>query len=426
MTVLILFIALFFFFVLGVPIAYALGLSSALVLFLNGTNMMVIAQQSYGGLNSFTFLCLPFFILAGNLMASGGISRRLINFANAWLGHITGGLAVVAVTACAFFAAVSGSGAATCAAVGAFMIPAMNGKGYHTDLSSATIASAATSGVIIPPSIPMIMYAVSVGCSVGDLFIGGILPGLLYCGGLAILAIFRCKKRNYPLEPKTTWGQRGTATIQAVLALMMPVIILGGIYGGIFTATEAAVVAVVYGLIVGIFIYRELRWKELKSIFLDSAGMAGSLLCMIGIANLFGYVLTRERVPQELTEFFMTVISSKITFLLIVNILFLIIGCIMDTGPAIIVLAPILAPVALAYGIDVIHFGVIMIMNCAIGMITPPFGLCLFVITSISKEKFMNVFKKTVPCMLVMLAVLMVVTYWPPLTMTLVGMMQAA
>jgi C4-dicarboxylate transporter DctM subunit len=271
----------------------------------------------------------------------------------------------------------------------------------------------------------MIMYAVSVGCSVGDIFIAGILPGLLYCGCLGVLAFIRCKRRNYPLAPKATWKVRGAANFRAILALMMPVIILGGIYGGIFTATEAAVVAVVYGLIVGTVIYRELRWKELKDIFLDSAAMAGSLLCMIGIANLFGYVITRERVPQELTSFFMTVINSKITFLLIVNVLFLIIGCIMNTGPAIVVLAPMLAPVAKAYGIDLIHFGVLMIMNCAIGMITPPFGLCLFVISSISKEKFMRVFKETVPCLIVMIGVLVIVTYWSPLSLLLLRIVKS-
>lgn len=423
MTIFILFFSLFLFFVLGVPIAFSLALSSALALLSSGTNIVVLAQSTYGGLNSFPFLCLPFFILAGNLMAGGGISKRLIRCANAFFGHYTGGLAVVSVVACMFFAAVCGSAAATCAAVGAIMVPAMREHGYDDELSAATIATAATAGIIIPPSVPMIIYCVTVGASVGSCFVGGILPGILYCGGLIVLAVVRCKRAGYQPEPKQTWSQRGRAFADAILALMMPVIILGGIYGGFFTATEASVIAVVYGLTVGIGIYRELSLKDLKNIFLESASMAGGLLCLLGVANVFGYVLARERIPQAITSFFMGITDNKILFLLIVNILFLIIGMIMDTSPAIIILAPMLAPVATAYHIDLVHFGVMMILNCAIGMASPPFGLSLFVITEISGAKFLNICKKAVPCFVVMILVLLLVAYVEPLSMTLVRIM---
>lgn len=425
MTILILFVSLFVLFLLGAPIAFSLGLSSALALLSTGSNMIVLAQSTYGGLNSFPFLCLPFFILAGNLMASGGISRRLVNCANAFLGHVTGGLAVVAVVACMFFAAVCGSAAATCAAVGAILIPAMNERGYDTSFSSATIATAATAGIIIPPSVPMVIYCVTVGASVSSCFVGGIIPGVVYCGALLVLAVFRCKHAGYQPSPKCSWSQRGRALYEAILPLMMPVIILGGIYGGIFTATEASVVAVVYGLIVSVGIYRELKLNDLKRIFLESASMAGGLLCLLGVANVFGYVLARERIPQAITTFFMGITDNKIMFLLIVNILFLIIGMIMDTSPAIIILAPMLAPVATAYGIDLIHFGVMMILNCAIGMASPPFGLSLFVITEISGSKFLTICRKMVPCFLVMLVVLMLVTYCEPLTTVLINLMNS-
>lgn len=424
MTVFILFFSLFLFFVLGVPIAFSLGLSSALAIMSGGTNLIVLAQSTYGGLNSFPFLCLPFFILAGNLMAGGGISRRLINFANAFLGHIEGGLAVVAVVACMFFAAVSGSSAATCAAVGAIMFPAMKEHDYDVDFSAATIATAATAGIIIPPSVPMIIYCVTVGASVGSCFVGGILPGVLYCGALLVLAVMRCKHANYRVAERCPWNQRWKALGVAILPLMMPVIVLGGIYGGFFTATEASVVAVVYGLVVSGLIYRELSWADLKRIFLESAAMSGGLLCLLGVANVFGYVLARERIPQVITEFFMTVTDSKIMFLLIVNLLFLIIGMIMDTSPAIIILAPILTPAATAYGINIIHFGVMMIINCAIGMATPPFGLSLFVAAEMSGAKFLNICKKMLPCFVVMIVVLLLVAFCEPLSMTLVRLME--
>lgn len=424
MTVFVLFVSLFLFFVIGVPVAFSLGLASALALLCNGTNLVVLTQSTFGGLNTFPYLCLPFFILAGNLMAGGGISKRLINFANAICGHKTGGLAMVAVIACMFFAAVSGSAAATCAAVGAIMVPAMKEQGYDNDFSSATIATASTAGIIIPPSVPMVIYCVTVGASVSDCFIGGIIPGVIYCMALLVLAVFRCKRANYTIAPKASWRERGRAFVNAILPLMMPVIILGGIYGGLFTATEASVVAVVYGLLVSILVFREMSFADYKRVFLNSAETAGGLLCLLGVANVFGYVLARERIPQMLTDFFMTITDSKITFLIIVNLLFIIIGMIMETSPAIIILAPMLAPVATAYGIDLIHFGVMMIMNCAIGMASPPFGLSLFVIAGISGAKFLDVCKKMVPCFVVMIIVLLSVSFVEPLSMFLVNMMK--
>lgn len=424
MTMVVLFGTLFLFFFLGVPVAYALGLSSFLALLTIGdTSPIVIAQSMYGGMNSFTFLALPFFILAGNIMAAGGVSKRLINFAQSMLGHIPGGLAIVAVAACMFFAAVSGSAAATCAAVGAIMVPCMRESNYDDDFSAAVIGTAATSGIIIPPSVPMIVYCISVGTgiSVGDCFVAGVIPGIIYCGALMVLAYFRCKKHHYYGTTKATAQERWTAFKGAILPLLMPVIILGGIYGGIFTATEAAVVAAVYGLVVSTLVLRELNLKELLTVIKDSAMSAGGLLLLLGSANVLGVILTRERIPQLITGFFMEFIDNKFTFLLIVNILFLILGMFMEAGPVIIILAPLLAPVASAYGIDLVHFGIIMIMNLAIGMASPPFGLSLFVITDISGCKFARICKEMIPCFAVMVAVLLLVTYCEPLSMILLS-----
>lgn len=424
MTMVVLFATLFLFFFLGVPVAYALGLSSLIALLTMGnTSLIVIAQSMYGGMNSFTFLALPFFILAGNIMAAGGVSKRLINFAQSMLGHIPGGLAIVAVAASMFFAAVSGSAAATCAAVGAIMVPCMRESNYNDDFSAAVIGTAATSGIIIPPSVPMIVYCISVGAgiSVGDCFVAGFIPGIIYCVALMVLAYFRCKKHHYHGTTKATAQERWAAFKGAILPLLMPVIILGGIYGGIFTATEASVIAVVYGLIVSTLILHELKWKQLFTIIRDSAMSAGGLLLLLGAANVFGVILTRERIPQLITGFFLEFIDNKFTFLLIVNILFLILGMFMEAGPAIIILAPLLAPVAAAYGISLIHFGIIMIMNLAIGMASPPFGLSLFVITDISGCKFARICKEMVPCFIVMILVLMLVTYCEPLSMFLLS-----
>ena len=424
MTILVLVVSLFLFFVLGVPVAYALGLSSAIALLTMGnTSLIIVAQSMFGGMNAFTLLALPFFILAGNIMAAGGVSRRLINFAQALLGHIPGGLAIVSVVACAFFAAVSGSAAATCAAVGAIMVPCMREANYDDDFSAAVIGTAATSGIIIPPSVPMIVYCISVGggISVGDCFMAGIIPGVIYCAALAVLAVVRSKKNNYHGTKRATAKECLHAFKEALLPLMMPLIILGGIYSGLFTATEASVVAAVYGLVASTLILREISWKETFEIIKNSAKTAGGLLLLLGAANVFGVILTRERIPQLVTGLFLELISSKFMFLLIMNVLFLILGMFMEAGPIIIILAPLLAPVAKVYGVDLVHFGVIMIMNLAIGMASPPFGLSLFVITDISGCKFLNICKQMLPCFAVMILVLLLITYCEPLVLLPLG-----
>lgn len=424
MTILVLVVSLFLFFVLGVPVAYALGLSSAIALLTMGnTSLIIVAQSMFGGMNAFTLLALPFFILAGNIMAAGGVSRRLINFAQALLGHIPGGLAIVSVVACAFFAAVSGSAAATCAAVGAIMVPCMREANYDDDFSAAVIGTAATSGIVIPPSVPMIVYCISVGggISVGDCFVAGIIPGVIYCAALAVLAVVRSKKNNYHGTKRATAKECLHAFKEALLPLMMPVIILGGIYSGLFTATEASVVAAVYGLVASTLILREISWKETFEIIKNSAKTAGGLLLLLGAANVFGVILTRERIPQLVTGLFLELISSKFMFLLIMNVLFLILGMFMEAGPIIIILAPLLAPVAKVYGVDLVHFGVIMIMNLAIGMASPPFGLSLFVITDISGCKFLNICKQMLPCFAVMILVLLLITYCEPLVLLPLG-----
>jgi len=421
-TAIVLFAALFLFFTLGVPIAFSLGMASAVALLTMGnTNLVILAQSFFQGMNSFPYLSLPFFILAGNLMASGGISKRLINFASAMFGNVTGGLAIVSVISCMFFAAVCGSAAATCAAVGAIMIPGMLEKGYDKDFSGATICCASASGIIIPPSVPMIIYCVTVGASVGDAFIAGVIPGVIFCAALAAAAYIRSKKRGYVGGRKYSAGEKLNAFREAILPLLMPVIILGGIYGGVFTATEAAVVAVVYGLVVSVFVFRELKFSDMKRIFRESAVMAGGLLLLIGAANLFGMVLTRERIPALITELFLQISTNKYLFLLIVNILFLLIGMVMESSPAIIIMAPLLAPVATYFGIDLIHFGVIMIVNLAIGMASPPFGLSLFVIVEIAKTRFINVVRNMAPYFAVLIGVLLLITYIDKFSLLLLG-----
>jgi C4-dicarboxylate transporter DctM subunit len=403
-------------FILTVPIAISLGFASMIFEYQNDVPLTIIVQRLFTSLDSFPLLAVPFFILAGTLMERGGISKRLIDLANSFVGSTTGGLAIVTIVASMFFSAMSGSGPATTAAIGSIMIPAMVARGYDKGFASATQATAGEIGVIIPPSIPMILFGIVGGVSIGDLFLAGFLPGILVGLSLMVVAYLTSKKRNYVGDSKkATWKERGIALRKAFLALLMPVIILGGIYGGVFTPTEAAVVATVYALVVGLFMYKEIKWKDLTEIFYKSAMMSAIILLIVANAGLFSWIMTSQGIPQMAASWFSD-ISNPIVFLLLINVLLLVIGMFFDAGAAILIMVPILLPIAISLGIDPIHFGIIMIVNLAMGMITPPIGVNLFVVCEIANIKIEKVSRALVPYFLIMIVDLLLISYIPQIS----------
>ncbi|NEU30915.1 TRAP transporter large permease [bacterium LRH843] len=416
----ILFLSLFTLILLGMPIAIALGLSSAIAVWYDGgIPLIILAQREFTSLDNFPLMAIPFFILAGTLMEFGGISKRLINFANAMTGHITGGLGLVVVVTSMIFAAISGSGAATVAALGSILIPAMIKRGYHRNYAGAIQAISGELGVIIPPSIPMILYAVSTGTSIRDMFIAGIVPGLLIGFSLMIMVYFIAKKRGYPREERVSAAGRWQAFKSAILALLMPIIVLGGIYGGIFTPTEAAAVAVAYAFIVGVFIYKEIKWNNLIPILGQSTITSAIILFIIANAGLFGWILSREGVPHLVAGYFANISDSPIVFLLVINILLIFVGMFFDGGAAIIILGPILAPVAAGFGIDPVHFGIIMVVNLAMGMCTPPVGVNLFISCQIAGIKLGEITKAILPFLFLMIVDLLLISFIPKISLWL-------
>ncbi len=410
----VLFLTLFALIFLGMPIAIALGLSSAVaVWWAGGIPLIILAQREFTSLDSFPLMAIPFFILAGTLMEYGGISKRLINFANAMTGHITGGLGLVVVVTSMFFAAISGSGAATVAALGSILIPAMIKRGYHRNYAGALQAISGELGIIIPPSIPMILYAVSTGTSIRDMFIAGVIPGLLIGCSLMVMVYFIAKKRGYPSEEKASGAERWRTFKEAILALIMPVIVLGGIYGGIFTPTEAGAIAVFYSFVVGVLAYKEIKLNHVFKILSESTIVSAIVLFIIANAGLFGWILSREGVPHAVAGYFATVSDSPIVFLLIVNVLLFLVGMFFDVGAAIIILGPLLAPVAVGFGIDPVHFGIIMICNLAMGMCTPPVGVNLFISCQIAGIKLGDITKAILPFLAIVIVDLILITFIP-------------
>ncbi|WLR49106.1 TRAP transporter large permease [Halobacillus litoralis] len=417
MTIL-LFSILIILFLINVPIAVTLGMAATIVFLIEGNlSIIVIVQRMFNSVDSFPLLAVPFFILAGKLMENGGISRRLIHFADVIVGRVRGGLAIVSIVACAFFAAISGSAAATTAAVGSLLIPAMVKKGYDKSFSTALQAAGGTVGIMIPPSVPLVLYGVTAGVSISDLFLAGIIPGVLVVGSLIVLVFFISVKEGYGGGESHSFKEFLRAFADAILALLMPVIILGGIYGGIFTATEAAVVAVVYGLIVGVFIYREIKLPDLTEIFSSSVVISAVIMFIIAGASAFGYYLTRQRIPAQLTETMLGVTDNWIIALLIINLLLIFVGIFLETSAAIIILTPILVPIANAMGIDLTHFGIIMIVNLAIGFITPPVGVNLFVAANISGTKFEKLVRAIIPFIIIMIIDVLIVSFLPFLSL---------
>ncbi|NLE25752.1 MAG: TRAP transporter large permease [Clostridiaceae bacterium] len=406
---------------LGAPIAIALGLSAVVVYFFMDAPLLLIPQRMFGGLDAFPLVAAPFFVLAGNIMAGGGISRRIVNLALVIAGRIPGALSVASIVSGMFFAAISGSGAASTAALGSIMIPEMVERKYDKDFSSVVQAMAGSLGIVIPPSVPLILYGIGCGTSVGALFIAGILPGIVSGLGLIIVAIIISKKKGYidKLE-KMALKQKLRIILEAIPAILMPVIILGGIYSGYFTPTEASCVAVVYGFIVSIVIYREITVKKLRDILTSSVITSAIVLFIIGTAANFASILIREGIPTTMANFIMGITDNPYLFLLVINVFLLIIGTFMETAAAIIILTPILAPIAVQLGVDPVHFGVIMIMNLAIGLCTPPVGINLYVASNIAKTKIDNMMKWLWPFLGVSIAALLLVTYIPQISLFLV------
>jgi len=408
------------FLLLGMPIAVALGIASVWTIQKYTTvNLSIAPQVMFKAVDSFPLMAIPFFILAGNVMSRGGISRRLVNFASSLVGTVTGGLAHVSIFASMFFAAISGSSPATTAAIGAVMVPEMEKKGYDKEFSAAVVAAAGTVGVIIPPSIPMVLYAVLAGVSVGRLFLTGFGPGILMGVLMMIVAYFISKKNGYAGTEKATFSQGLIAFKDSFFALLMPFIILGGIYGGIFTPTEAAAVAVLYGILVGLFVYRELKLKEIPEIIFSSAVGSAVIMFLISTANLFGWFLVREMIPQRLAEAVVSLTTNPYIVLLLINLFLLVVGTFINTTAAIILVTPILLPILVKVGIDPLFMGIVMIVNLAVGMITPPVGLCLFVACNLAKISLDRLTVAILPFLVILIVAIFLVTYVPAISMFL-------
>jgi tripartite ATP-independent transporter DctM subunit len=406
-------------FALTISVAVSIGLSAIVGIQIGNANMLISVKEMFSSINKFPLAAIPFFILAGNLMETGGISRRLVEFAKSIVGGIQGGLPMTCVLTCMIFAAVSGSSVATTFAIGTILIPALIKHGYPTTYAASLQATSAELGVIIPPSIPMILYGVSAEVSIGELFIAGFGPGLLIGGALMFWVWIYCKFKGWGKNDGDGRLGFGKATWQAGWALLMPVIILGGIYGGIFTPTEASAVAVFYALIVGMVIYREIGIRDLYTILRKSVLSSAVIMFIIANAGLFAFLITRAGVPEAIGHWLEEVLKSPAYFLLGVNVALFLIGMFIETSAAIIVLAPILAPVAMHFGIDPVHFGLIMVVNLALGMITPPFGVNLFAACTVARISLDRMIRDLVPFVLVILACLMVISYVPALSLTL-------
>lgn len=410
---------------LNVPIAACLGLGSMAALYFgNGVSLSLVAQRMFTACDSTTLLAVPLFIFAGAILSEGGISKKLINFAKAAVGWIPGSLGMVAVLACMFFAALSGSGPATVAAIGGIMLPSMIDDGYPVGFSTALICSAGCIGVIIPPSIPFVNYATIAGISIGDQFMAGMVPGVLMGLALMVVCFVAGKLKGFGQNTTPFELRFFLVTLKdSIWALLMPVIILGGIYGGIFTPTEAAAVACIYGLIVGYFVYHGFKLRELVDFAFDSAKTTGMIFFIIATASIFSWILSTEQVPVMISNAVLGLTSNKIVILLIINVLLLINGCFMEMTASTYIYTPILLPIVLALGMDPIHFGVVMVMNMAIGFITPPLGIHLFVGVGLDERvKFNDLVRHIIPQFLVLVVVLLLVTFIPGISMGLVDL----
>ena len=408
---------------LGFPIYIALGIGTLAALNMAGMPALVLPQKLFAGMNSSSLLAIPFFILAGNIM-SRSITVKLIDIANAIIGWIRGSVAVVTVLASALFGAISGSGVATASAIGGITIPAMQREGYPSEFFTAIASISSILGPIIPPSITLIVYASITNVSVSQLFMGSVIPGILLAGSLIVYALVYGKRKNLPAHEKQTPKQIGHAFKEGIWALLMPIIILGGIFGGIFTPTEAAAVAVVYALIISLTVYRDMKLSELPQVFVEASVSTATIMMMVGLSKASSYVVVTSGLPQQLLDVFTSITSNRIVILLLLNLLFLIIGMLMEANAAIIMMTPILTPLLTAFNIDALQFGIVMSFNLCIGLVTPPVGLCLLICNQIAKTRLMKALKAMMPMLLISVIVLMLITYIPALTTWLPSMIK--
>ncbi len=400
----------------GFPVAICLGLTSFVALWSKGVMLSVMAQRIFTGIDSFPLMAVPFFVLAGELMNRGGTTRRLIDFANVLVGRIPGGLAHTNIVASMFFGGISGSAVADAAAMGTILVPGMVSKGFQPGFSAAVTAASSTVGPIIPPSIFMVIMGVTTGLSIGGLFAAGIIPGLLLGFSMMALSYFMAIRYHYPRENiPLNFMTIGKAFLSAGPALLAPIIILGGILGGVFTATEAAAVAVLYAFILGTFVYHELSLRDMIDVFVQSGTTTAVLLLIIGMANIFAWVLTAEQIPSRIAQAMLSVTENRYAILLLMNIFLLFIGMFLEGGAAIIILAPTLLAVAKAVGIVPLHFGFVMVLNIVVGLLTPPLGVCLFVVAGVTGLNFSTIIRSVLPFLALEIGVLLLVTYVPGL-----------
>jgi len=427
MSTVIIFVLLLTLMLTGMPISISLGLT-VLTFFFTMTDIPIesVALKLFTGIEKFEIMAIPFFILAGNFLTHGGVARRMINFATSMVGHWHGGLGLAGVMACALFAAVSGSSPATVVAIGSILLPAMVKQGFPSGFGAGVITTSGALGILIPPSIVMVMYSVATNTSVGQLFMAGVVPGLMLAGLLGLTTWYRARKYNYPRLAKASWGQRVKALRESVWGLLLIVVVIGGIYSGIFTPTEAAAMSAVYAFIVAVFVYKDMTLKQVPKVLLDSASMSAMLLYIITNAVLFSFLMTSENIPQNMAAWLLDMGLGPISFLLMVNILLLLAGNVMEPSSIVLIFAPILFPVAQSLGIDPVHFGILITVNMEVGMCHPPVGLNLYVASGITKMGITELTKAVWPWLLTMIVFLGIVTYIPAISLWLprtLGMM---
>lgn len=420
MNAAIIFVLLIVLMLTGMPISISLGLTVLTFLFTMTTvPAEIVAQKLFSGIDNFEVMSIPFFILAGNFLTHGGVARRMINFASSMVGHFHGGLALAGVMACALFAAVSGSSPATVVAIGSIILPAMVKQGYPKKFGAGVITTSGALGILIPPSIVMVMYSVTTNTSVGKLFTAGVVPGLLLATLLGLTTWFLARKHNYPRLPRATWAARFTAFRKSAWGLLLIVIVMGGIYSGKFTPTEAAAVAAVYAFVIAVFVYKDLKLTQVGKVLLDSASMSAMLLYIITNAVLFSFLMTSENIPQAMAGWITDQGLGMVSFLLVVNVLLLLAGNIMEPSSIVLIMAPILFPVAMKLGIDPVHFGILIVVNMEVGMCHPPVGLNLYVASGITRMGISELTVAVLPWLLTMLAFLVLITYVPQITLWL-------
>jgi tripartite ATP-independent transporter DctM subunit len=400
---------------LGVPIAFVLGLTTVAFVFISGDTAVLMSMPSkiFNGLQNFGLVAIPMFILLGEVMNQGGITQRLIQFAKTIFGQLRGGLAYVNVVANMFLASIIGSSNAQSAIMSQVMVPAMEKEGYKKDFSAALTSASSIMGPLIPPSMPFIIFGVTAGVSIGNLFLAGIIPGILFAIAFGFAIFVYAKRNNFPKEARPSWIEVLKSTTYVLPALLIPVLILVGITTGVFTATESAAVAVFIALLIGIFVYKDLKLKDLGGIFLRTVITTSTVTFLLATSNIFGWVLNFQQVPQAISNYFLAVADNQFMFLLLVNILLLVVGMFLEGVAALILLIPILLPIAIQYGVDPVHFGVIMVLNLTLGLMTPPVGTVLFIVSSITKVKIHSLVKSMVPFLAISIAILMLITYIP-------------